>query len=59
LFYKIYIDHTFLKRIHSYYNHYLRRFYKADALFVRLSFSFTYNECCMLLSGVCSSCLFV
>jgi hypothetical protein len=34
-------------------------FWKANALFVRLSFSFTYGECCMLLSGVCSSCLFV
>ena len=32
---------------------------KANALFVRLSFSFTYGECGMLLSGVCSSCLFV
>jgi hypothetical protein len=30
-----------------------------NALFVRLCFSFTYGECCMLLSGVCSSCLFV
>jgi hypothetical protein len=29
------------------------------SLFVRLSFNFTYGECCMLLIGVCSSCLFV
>ena len=34
-------------------------FYKANALFVRLSFRFMYGECGMLLSGVCSSCLFV
>jgi hypothetical protein len=37
----------------------LRCSLKASALFVRLSFSFTYGECGMLLSGVCSSCLFV
>ncbi len=37
----------------------MRCFWKANALFVSLSFSFTYGECCMLLSGVCSSCLFV
>jgi hypothetical protein len=30
-----------------------------NALFIRLSFSFTYGECGMILSGVCSSCLFV
>jgi hypothetical protein len=24
-----------------------------NALFVKLSFSFAYGECCMLLSGVC------
>ena len=34
-------------------------FWKANALFVRLSFSFTYGEYGMLLSDVCSSCLFV
>jgi hypothetical protein len=34
-------------------------FLKSELSFVRLSFSFTYGECCMLLSGVCSSCLFV
>jgi hypothetical protein len=53
-----YRSHIF-KRIPSYYNHDLRRIWKANALFVRLSFSFTYGECGMLLSGVCSSCLFV
>jgi hypothetical protein len=54
-----YRSHTFLKRIPSYYNHFLRHFWKVNALFVRLSFSFTYGEYCMLLRGVCSSCLFV
>jgi hypothetical protein len=34
-------------------------FWKTNALFVRLSFSFMYGECGMLLIGVCSSCLFV
>jgi hypothetical protein len=34
-------------------------FLKSKRFFVMLSFSFTYGECGMLLSVVCSSCLFV
>jgi hypothetical protein len=53
-----YRSHILLKRISSYI-HYFRCFWKRNALFVRLSFCFACGECCMLLSGVCSSCLFV
>jgi hypothetical protein len=40
------VNQTFFKRVPS-------CFWKANALFVMLSFSFVYGECCMLLSGVC------
>jgi hypothetical protein len=47
------MNQTFFKRAPSCYSHCLWCFWKANALFVMLSFSFVYGECCMLLSGVC------